>query len=174
MDRTDRPPTDRADERRPASRTAAMNAPVIERLLNDAPQPEVDGTYSLRVLETRGRHSGLARRTPLGVLLLDGRRYLVSPNPTRAWVRNLEADAACALLGGGRRDDCRAMRAPTDEAIAAVQRYLDVVRAPWARSAFPFPAGAPDTVVREHIEGIAVFWLDERRGLRPRADDGAS
>ncbi len=35
--------------------------------------------FGSRVLEVKGRSSGLPRRTPVNLLTLDGRQYLVSP-----------------------------------------------------------------------------------------------
>ena len=45
-----------------------------------------------RVLETQGRTSGEIRRTPVNLLELDGREYLVSARGTGQWVRNVRAD----------------------------------------------------------------------------------
>jgi deazaflavin-dependent oxidoreductase (nitroreductase family) len=58
-----------------------------------------------RVLEVRGRKSGLARRTPVNLLSLDGHQYLVSPRGETDWVRNVRADGGKLdlLLGSKRR-----------------------------------------------------------------------
>src|ERR1700745_780157 len=56
-----------------------------------------------RVLEVRGRKTGLARRTPVNLLSLDGREYLVSPRGETEWVRNVRADGGtpARLVGRG-------------------------------------------------------------------------
>ena len=57
-----------------------------------------------RVLETTGRTSGLARRTPVNLLKLDGKEYLVSPRGHGQWVRNVRAaDGRLTLLLGRKR-----------------------------------------------------------------------
>ena len=55
-----------------------------------------------RVLETRGRQSGLARRTPVNLLTIDGHEYLVSPRGNGQWVRNVRADGGRLTLILGR------------------------------------------------------------------------
>ena len=62
--------------------------------------------WGSRILEVEGRSSGLARRTPVNLLELDGRQYLVSPRGESQWVRNVRAaDGRLALILGRRRDD---------------------------------------------------------------------
>src|SRR5439155_10058835 len=51
-----------------------------------------------RVLEVRGRSSGLARRTPVNLLTLDGERYLVAPRGDTQWARNLRVSGEGRLL----------------------------------------------------------------------------
>jgi deazaflavin-dependent oxidoreductase (nitroreductase family) len=61
--------------------------------------------WGSRVLEVRGRQSGLPRRTPVNLLELDGRQYLVSPRGEGQWVRNVRADEGrLTLILGHRRD----------------------------------------------------------------------
>jgi deazaflavin-dependent oxidoreductase (nitroreductase family) len=55
-----------------------------------------------RVLETRGRQSGLPRRTPVNLLTVDGHEYLVSPRGNSQWVRNVRADSGRLTLILGR------------------------------------------------------------------------
>jgi deazaflavin-dependent oxidoreductase (nitroreductase family) len=56
-----------------------------------------------RVLETRGRQSGLPRRTPVNLLTFEGHDYLVSPRGNGQWVRNVRADDGHLTLILGRR-----------------------------------------------------------------------
>src|SRR5579862_6408644 len=68
-----------------------------------------------RVLEVRGRKSGLARRTPVNLLTLDGRQYLVSPRGESEWVRNVRADdGQLDLLLGRRREHYRGQEVTGD------------------------------------------------------------
>jgi hypothetical protein len=44
-----------------------------------------------RILEVRGRATGIPRRVPVNLLVLDGVSYLVSARGESEWVRNLRA-----------------------------------------------------------------------------------
>jgi deazaflavin-dependent oxidoreductase (nitroreductase family) len=59
--------------------------------------------WGSRILETRGRRSGLARRTPVNLLDIEGRHYLVSPRGETDWVRNVRSDEGRLTLILGRR-----------------------------------------------------------------------
>lgn len=62
--------------------------------------------WGSRILESRGRQSGLPRRTPVNLLDVDGRQYLVSPRGDTQWVRNVRADQGrLALILGRRRQE---------------------------------------------------------------------
>ena len=52
--------------------------------------------WGSRVLEVRGRSTGLWRAVPVNVLVIDGVEYLVAPRGHTQWVRNLRA------VGSGR------------------------------------------------------------------------
>lgn len=80
-----------------------------------------------RVLETTGRTSGQPRRTPVNLLRLDGKEYLVSPRGHGQWVRNVRAaDGRLALLLGRQRQAYVGRElAPDDPATVTVLRaYL--------------------------------------------------
>jgi hypothetical protein len=44
-----------------------------------------------RVLEVKGRKSGIPRHVPVNLLRMDGHDYLVSPRGEGEWVRNVRA-----------------------------------------------------------------------------------
>ncbi len=80
-----------------------------------------------RVLETRGRQSGLPRRTPVNLLTIDGREYLVSPRGIGQWVRNVRADdGRLTLILGRRRQAYLARELDPDDARTAqiLRAYL--------------------------------------------------
>ncbi len=80
-----------------------------------------------RVLETRGRKSGQPRRTPVNLLSVDGREYLVSPRGHGQWVRNVRADdGRLTLILGRRRQAYMARELSTDDARTAqiLRAYL--------------------------------------------------
>lgn len=78
-----------------------------------------------RVLEVKGRTSGLPRRTPVNLLSLDGREYLVSPRGETEWVRNVRAGGGqLDLLLGGRRKSYLGRELADDEKVAVLRGYL--------------------------------------------------
>ncbi|HMO01097.1 MAG TPA: nitroreductase family deazaflavin-dependent oxidoreductase [Miltoncostaeaceae bacterium] len=77
-----------------------------------------------RVLEVRGRRSGLPRRTPVNVLSVDGGRFLVAPRGETQWVRNLRAAGEGYLLLGGIRLRFAAVEVPEEEREPVLRAYL--------------------------------------------------
>jgi hypothetical protein len=122
----------------------------------DAPDPYRDGGYALRVLATPGRTTGQLRSWPIGVVQVDGQRYLCAPNRRRDWVRNLLAAGWCTVEG-----DDPARQAATltedDDAAEALAAYLRALGRP--STMWPFPSDASATTIREHLHDIAVFRL---------------
>jgi deazaflavin-dependent oxidoreductase (nitroreductase family) len=138
----------------------AMNATMSRKILAEPAQPLVENGYALRVVHTTGRRSGERRSTPLGVVQIDARLYLVSPDRGRAWVRNLDADPACTLAPGG--DGRIAVPAPPEEAAPAISAYLKAMQVPWALRAFPVGPEAGLEEITAHLDTIAVYRLDPR------------
>lgn len=139
---------------------AAMNASMTERVLGMPAAPVPDKGYALRVLRTRGRRSGEPRTSPLGVIGHEGAEYVVSPNGTRDWVRNLRGGAECALVANGETSERRAVAPAPEEAAGAVVTYLRALDQPFALQAFPVSADASPEEVAAHLDTIAVFRLD--------------
>lgn len=78
-----------------------------------------------RVLEVRGRKSGLARRTPVNLLTLDDRQYLVSPRGETEWVRNVRADdGKLDLLLGSKRQHYRGHEVLDADKVTVLRGYL--------------------------------------------------
>lgn len=78
-----------------------------------------------RVLAVRGRTSGEWRTTPVNLLELDGRRYLVSPRGEGQWVRNLRVAGKGQLRVGKRVEDFQARELGDDEKIPVLRAYLE-------------------------------------------------
>jgi deazaflavin-dependent oxidoreductase (nitroreductase family) len=91
----------------------------------------------LTLLRTRGRRSGLPRTTPVALLSLDGRRWLVSPFGETHWVHNARADGR-AHLGRGRRPRPVRLTEVTDDRksqiLHAYRKKFGIV--PFVRDAF--------------------------------------
>jgi deazaflavin-dependent oxidoreductase (nitroreductase family) len=81
--------------------------------------------WGSRVLEVKGRASGTPRRTPVNLLRLDGREYLVSARGHGQWVRNVRAAGGdLDLLLGKRREPRTAIEIPDDERTPILRAYL--------------------------------------------------
>ena len=81
--------------------------------------------WGSRVLEVRGRKSGELRRTPVNLLELDDRQYLVSARGNGQWVRNVRsADGQLALRVGRHHDDWMAEEVPDSEKAPILRAYL--------------------------------------------------
>ena len=78
-----------------------------------------------RVLETTGRKSGLPRRTPVNLLIVEGNAYLVSPRGETEWVRNVRAaSGSMSLILGRRKANYAATEVEGDERIPVLREYL--------------------------------------------------
>ncbi len=81
--------------------------------------------WGSRILEARGRQSGMPRRTPVNLLEFEGRQYLVSPRGETQWVRNVRADhGRLALILGRRREERIAEEIPDEEKAPILRAYL--------------------------------------------------
>lgn len=138
----------------------AMNATTSRKILDEPAQPLVEGGYALRVVHTTGRRSGERRATPLGVVQVDGALHLISPDRSRAWVRNIEADPHVELAPG--EDPRRAVPADPEPAARAISAYLKAMQVPWALRAFPMSPEASHEEITEPLDSIAVYRLDPR------------
>jgi len=85
----------------------------------------VPGSY---LLTTTGRTSGLPRTTPVTVVELDGRRWLVAPYGAVAWVLNARAAGRVSLSRG--RDDVgyRIREVEPAEAGPVLKAYIGIAR----------------------------------------------
>ncbi|QKV73897.1 nitroreductase/quinone reductase family protein [Amycolatopsis sp. Hca4] len=139
----------------------AINAQMVAKLLATSGEPVPEGGYALRVIETRGRDSGAARRVPLAVVQREDRWYLVSPDRSRDWVRNLLETPACAVVEESTRLERHAEPADAIRAAAVVAQYLRSMTVPWAIEAFAVAQDATEEQIAPHLPGMAVFELRE-------------
>jgi deazaflavin-dependent oxidoreductase (nitroreductase family) len=81
--------------------------------------------WGSRILEVRGRKSGLPRRTPVNLLVYDGGEYLVAPRGQTEWVRNVRADGGrLVLLLGRRREPVHAEELADGDKVDVLRAYL--------------------------------------------------
>jgi deazaflavin-dependent oxidoreductase (nitroreductase family) len=81
------------------------------------------------LITTTGRKSGLPRTTPVAVVEIDGRRWVVGTFGEVNWVRNLRAAGRATISVGRRHDEVSASELTGD---ARVAFFRDVL-APYAR-----------------------------------------
>lgn len=112
-----------------------------------------------RVLEVPGRSSGLSRRTPVNLLTLDGRRYLVAPRGHTQWVRNLRAAGSGRLLLGRAGERFTATELSGEEKTPVLRAYL--TRWKWEVGAFFDGVGpdSPDEAFRRIAPDHPVFLI---------------
>ncbi len=118
--------------------------------------------WGSRILEVTGRKSGTPRRTPVNLLEVDGRQYLVSPRGEGQWVRNVRADhGRLALILGRRRDDRIAHELTDGEKPPILRAYLRR----WKMEVGVFFDGVAADSGEEELRRIApahpVFLLSE-------------
>lgn len=76
------------------------------------------------LITVRGRKSGLPRTTPLTIVEVSGRRWLMAPFGEVNWVRNLRA-AGCATISVGRhKEEVIAVELGPTEAVAFFRNIL--------------------------------------------------
>jgi len=80
--------------------------------------------WGSRVLRVRGRRSGEWRTTPVNVLHVDARDYLVAPRGVTEWVRNLRAAGQGELAVGRRTEAFTATELPDAEKPPVLRAYL--------------------------------------------------
>jgi deazaflavin-dependent oxidoreductase (nitroreductase family) len=81
--------------------------------------------WGSRVLEVVGRTSGEPRRTPVNLLTVDEKQYLVSARGTGQWVRNVRAaDGRLDLLLGRSRQHWAATELTDSEKPPVLRAYL--------------------------------------------------
>jgi deazaflavin-dependent oxidoreductase (nitroreductase family) len=120
--------------------------------------------WGSRILEVPGRTSRIPRRTPVNLLELDGRRYLVSPRGEGQWVRNVRANAGrLALLLGRRREELSADELSDSEKSLVLRAYLRK----WKMEVGVFFDGVTADSEEADLQRIApshpVFVLSEAR-----------
>src|SRR5690242_9390805 len=96
-----------------------MLNPIARRVLRAGP---LLGPNAL--ITVRGRKSGQPRTTPVALVEIDGRRWVIGTFGETNWVRNLRAAGEATLSVGRRREDVKANELAEDERISF---FRDVV-----------------------------------------------
>ncbi|SRR6266496_1871588 len=84
----------------------------------------MDDRNGTRVLEVKGRKSGIWRATPVRLLELDGQRYVVAMYGETGWVKNLRVQGNGRLRQGSNVTDFRAVELADKEKVGVLRAYL--------------------------------------------------
>ncbi|MGE5205064.1 MAG: nitroreductase/quinone reductase family protein [Chlamydiota bacterium] len=110
------------------------------------------------LVQVRGRKSGKVYSTPVDLLELNGKRFLVAPRGRTQWVRNAEAAGEVTLKKGSTRLHCRIQAISNVDKPELLKAYLDRFRTTVQRY-FPVPAGSPPQAFVEIASNYPVFEL---------------
>ena len=116
------------------------------------------GPAHIYVLEVRGRKSGKLFSTPVDLLDLNGKRYLVAPRGRTQWVRNAEAAGEITLKKGSKRQKYGLRPLSDVEKLPVLKAYLDNFKREVQRY-FPVPAGSPPDAFAEVASSYPAFEL---------------
>jgi F420H(2)-dependent quinone reductase len=110
------------------------------------------------VLQVRGRKSGKIYSTPVDLLELEGKRFLVAPRGRTQWVRNAEVAGEITLKKGWTQQRFRLHPVADAEKPTILKAYLDRFKATVQRY-FPVPAGSPLEAFKDLAQSYPAFEL---------------
>ena len=116
------------------------------------------GPAHMHLLQVRGRKSGKIFSTPVDLLEISGKRYLVAPRGRTQWVRNAEAAGEITLKRGSQLQRFRLRAMNNTEKLPILKAYLDRFKKEVQRY-FPIPAGSPPQAFAEVAESYPAFEL---------------
>ena len=111
------------------------------------------------LLQVRGRTTGRIFSTPVNVLALNGKRWLVAPRGRTQWVRNAEVAGEVILRKGWRHQRVRVRPVPDSEKPEILSAYLDRFKLTVQRY-FPLRAGSPPAEFAPIADRYPVFELN--------------
>jgi deazaflavin-dependent oxidoreductase (nitroreductase family) len=110
------------------------------------------------LLQVRGRKSGQVYSTPIDLLELSGKRFLVAPRGRTQWVRNAEAAGEITLKRGKLQQKFKLRVLSDQEKPEILKGYLDQFKREVQRY-FPVPAGSPVDAFRGLLDRYPAFEL---------------
>jgi deazaflavin-dependent oxidoreductase (nitroreductase family) len=110
------------------------------------------------LLEVRGRKSGRIYSTPVNLLEISGKRFIVAPRGYTQWVRNVEASGEANLIKRGRRQAFRFQSVADQAKPEILKAYLDRFK-PTVQRFFPIPAGSPAEAFQPLAASYPVFEI---------------
>ena len=116
------------------------------------------GPAYMQLLQVRGRKTGRVYSTPINLLQVAGKPYLVAPRGRTQWVRNAEATGEILLKRGREERKYRLRPVPDGEKPEILKLYLDSYKSA-VQQYFPVPAGSPAAAFRDIAANYPVFEL---------------
>lgn len=116
------------------------------------------GPAYMYVLQVRGRKSGKLFSTPVNVMDVNGKRYLVAPRGRTQWVRNAEATGSVDLKRGSAQQMWRLRAIPENERPELLKIYLERYAGAVQRY-FSVKAGSPVEAFRAVAAQYPVYEL---------------
>jgi deazaflavin-dependent oxidoreductase (nitroreductase family) len=110
------------------------------------------------LLQVRGRKSGKLFSTPVNLIELKGKRFLVAPRGRTQWVRNAEAAGEVTLKKGSTRLRFRLRPLSDTEKPEILKIYLDTFKSQVQRY-FSVAAGSPQDAFVSVLESHPAFEL---------------
>ena len=96
--------------------------------------------------------------TPIDLLEIDGKRFLVAPRGRTQWVRNAEASGEVILKKGSLQQPFGLRPMAEEEKLPILKAYLERFKAEVQRY-FPVPAGSPPEALRDLAQNYPAFEL---------------
>ncbi|CAL9670440.1 hypothetical protein SUDANB1_07440 [Streptomyces sp. enrichment culture] len=115
--------------------------------------------WGSRVLAVRGRKSGQWRTTPVNLLTLDGKQYLVAPRGHVQWTHNMRAAGGGELHLGKRVDTFTAAEVGDDDKTPVLRAYLKRWKAEVGVFFNGVGPGSPDAELRRIAPDHPVFEI---------------
>src|SRR5579863_10337294 len=110
------------------------------------------------LLQVRGRKSGKIYSTPINLLELGGKRFLVAPRGRTQWVRNAEAAGEVTLKKGRTRQGFRLRPIADGDKPEILKAYLDSFKRE-VQQYFPVAAGSPVVAFEPLAQSYPAFEL---------------
>ena len=133
----------------------------VERIFNRLFGVAISIGLGLRhnyVVEVKGRKSAKLYATPVDLLEIGGRRYLVAPRGETNWVLNARAAGRITLRKGGRRNEFAVREIAASERPPLLKAYLDRFALTVQRY-FPVARGTAESEFIPISERYPVFEL---------------
>jgi deazaflavin-dependent oxidoreductase (nitroreductase family) len=121
----------------------------------------LDDHNGTRVLEVKGRSSGLWRATPVRLLELEGGKYLVAMYGETNWVKNLRAQAGGRIRMGGQIMDFRSVELAGAYKLPVLRAYMKRYWSLVAGMTVVTSPDAPDEQLASAASMHPVFRVEE-------------